>query len=331
MHVRSDHHETTSRPRRRAGRTRALREAARRLGQGRRRGLRLTVHRGRRLRRLRRYAHEGAGGDLLLAPAALRQVPEGYAPHGPDRGRQVPGPGVALVHATGGTVMRGKSEAVAGARLCPDARRRQARGGRMALRRFPQHTRPAHRPRRALVLDLGDHGPAVEGLRTRGRTAHERRDAERTQGPHRRRRHRRTGGRDGAATRRDRGRRLRGVRGRRGRGRRLPHLRQQRPGRPARHRRPPPRALQRLPHAAHGDPERHRQAPRGRSPTAGRCQTARSARPSSGPTSTGRCATRPSGAASESSTASGSWMPRLPRTAGSRRASRTVPRPRETS
>ncbi|CAA9509470.1 MAG: Uncharacterized oxidoreductase, partial [uncultured Rubrobacteraceae bacterium] len=90
----------------------------------------------------------------------------------------------------------------------------------------------------------------------------ERSYAKETQGPHRRRRHRRSGGRDGVAAGRHRGRSLRSARGRRGRGRRLPHPRQQRPGRPARHRRPPTRALGGLPHAAHGDPERHGQTPR---------------------------------------------------------------------
>jgi uncharacterized protein (TIGR02246 family) len=60
-------------------------------------------------------------------------------------GVKFPVPGVALVHATGGTLMRGKTEP------SPERDSIQTlvavkREEGMALRRFPQHARPAHRP-----------------------------------------------------------------------------------------------------------------------------------------------------------------------------------------
>ena len=79
-------------------------------GRGRRRGLRLPVHRRCRVRRLRRDAYQGAPGDRRLTPTALRQVPQGHAPDGPRLSMKFVRPDVALIHATGGTVMRDKTK-----------------------------------------------------------------------------------------------------------------------------------------------------------------------------------------------------------------------------
>src|SRR5215210_6309422 len=156
-----NHHALPDRP---SADTRALRGPARRLGQGRRRGLRLPFQRGRRLHRLRRDAYKGKSRGLRLTPATLRQVPQRHAPHGPHPEHQVPWPRRGSRACDRRHRHARQHEAFAGAGFDPDARRR-ARGNRMALCRVPQQPRSSHWQERDHVPDLGTHRQTLAYLR----------------------------------------------------------------------------------------------------------------------------------------------------------------------
>jgi uncharacterized protein (TIGR02246 family) len=74
------------------------------------------------------------------------------------------GPDVAVMHAVGSTVMRGKSEPSPERDSIQTLVATRERERRMAHRRLPEHAGASYGPKPDSVRALGAHGPVVEGL-----------------------------------------------------------------------------------------------------------------------------------------------------------------------